>query len=241
MIGCLFGSAIIGGSGMLIAKSMRASAEINEKKEKMITNVVPFSGLAKLPTLTCTNGVMTVIDNKEKAGILEVLQKRTDSRIKTVIDSNFNVKHVSMSERKFWEPQFFEKINLNLGVSNFVPPENVSKILFDANDVVSYSAPNSQALATTLKQNYGVNFSLPQSGKYAAKFSSLEGKPVYAFGVVKTNGTNQTFNASIMATDLRAIVNEVFKNDESGADLTFSTGVLGVVAGAVIIGISASN
>ena len=235
MLGCLVGTAIIGGSSFLVTDAMRKSANVNEKSVALVTNAIPFSDINHMKNLSSR---MTVIDNKSRAGVLEILRKQQYVKEQVVIDSNYTIKTIGISKRTHWEPHFLANINLSFGNSNFVPPSDNSKILFDpTSDVFKFTAATPAALTNMLNNDYGANINLPASGKYAAKFSSFEKKKVYAFGTKHGN----TYHANVMATDAQSVADEVYKKDKNEAEVEFGVGVMGIVTGCVVIGTAVSK
>lgn len=230
MLTALFGLGITGVSGAVIVKSMQTSSKINDDKKKFLNSAVPFSKINEIPE---GKNVLTIVnvDDKLTAGVLEILLRRTKLSTKTVVDTNFRIRAVEISEIPYWEKYVQERVNLNLGFDNFVPPDDLKRIKFEDNDVSSRTANNFTTFAKDLKRDFGVTLGLPSNGTYVANFSSYSGKPVFAHGMKSGN----IFHAELMASNPKTIAKSVFHDEDFSNDLAFAKGVIGGAAGIALI------
>jgi hypothetical protein len=230
MLATLFGLGITGVSGAVIVKSMKTSSKINDDKNKFLNSAVPFSKFNEIPEgkniLTKVN-----VDDKLTAGVLEILRRQTKLSTKTVIDTNFRISAVKIYEIPYWEKYVQKRVNLNLGFDNFVPPDDLKKIIFEDNDVSSRTANTFTTFEKDLKRDFGVTLGLPSNGTYVANFSSYSGKPVFAYGMKSGN----TFHAELMASNSKTITKSVFYDEDFSNNLTLAGGVIGGVTGIALI------
>lgn len=234
MLGVVVGLSVTGISGYGVIKSMDSMKKLANEKNKLIKNIKPFSQLVD----SDNNKLQLVsIDNKTRAGLLEIFQKREEVEIRHVIDS-YGLKQVELAKKSFWDSYISEGVKLNLGQVYLIPPKKLNKIIIDKENTVQVGAENPGALMDHLHQNYGVNFKLPHRGLFSSQFTSFENKIVYAYG---SRLPNKNFNAEIMGTNSTTVANKVFENEENDNDGLFALSVLGFVGGLAVAVVSGSS
>ena len=238
MAGIITGSLLIGTGLYSIAHATAVSNEILQSKIELNSSSTPFNNISNVQE---GKQFMTTINTESNviAGILDIKQKRKEQYTKSVFDTKtFEIRDVQFAERTYWESHSRHTVGLNLQLANFVPPASTSNILFTENDESTISAPTAESLVTRISAEYGVNLGLLPTGTYKGIFRSCgDGKPVFAIGSRK----GEKFNSTVMGTNPKIVVDHVFKNQESSNDGNYLLGVMGVVAGTLILGGSLSK
>lgn len=241
MIGSIAGAAIVVYSTNGILGAWNDMSKINEKKQTLIANTFKYSDLHTKP-----NGYkgLTLIDNKNRAGILKIKQEIVQKQFRTIV-STTGSRQIEVSTDKLWRNCLIEPINLNMGLPSFRPPDQ-SKVIIDMDSVITINSLTTKGLSSSLTNTYGTNFVLPETGKFIGEFFSLEGKQVYAFGTVQdqailmvnnshTQQTSKMFVAECMGIDPDAVAEKVYEGEQSAADTSFSLSVIGGVIGLCVI------
>jgi len=228
MIGCTIGSLVALGSGYITKVSFDSMKEIQKNKNKLKDNVVPFENINSVQ-----NGLssLTVIDNETRAGILNLYEKRITTVNNIMIGGNTRPVRTVTHFDEEWENIFSKKVNLNFDVANFVPPKELSNILFTFDDMIKIKTSSPSTMTSLISKDYNIDVCLPSNGIYVAKFLSFENKQVFAYG----ENNNNKFNATIMGTSSKMVANKIYEDEQNVADIGLVIGISGVIGGLVTV------
>lgn len=234
--GIAIGGLISGISTKFLLASMNEIEAVNEKKQKIIHDTIKSDDLKlQLEGKKC----MISIKNMQRAGILEILQKKIYVNERLIIDSS-GIKKIEIDRSINWEKCKREAVNLNMGLNWFVPP-NIENVVTHCESSISINAKNNKALSEAIENIYGIKYVFPANDQFIANFLSLEGKEVFAYGSVikENNGTkNNKFKAEFMGLSQKTLANKIFEKEQLEIDQKFAFSTIGLVSGVVVILVS---
>jgi len=189
----------------------------------------------EIDTEYCGKHFMTSIDtNNEQTGVLDVYQEQIATGVgMTVNRETQKTERVVLYQRKYWDLCVSGAVGLNFGSPTFVPPKDLTNVLTDKHDTISISATTSTSLSNILKQMYKTSFVLPTDKVCSANFRQLP-KTVFAYG--KYDGTQ--YCANFVGSTTQLITDKAFTNEDNENSFLLVMGIIGLLGGAGITGVS---
>jgi hypothetical protein len=226
----MLGVGIIGLSSYYLKNTYNSFDDINNRKNKLNNNIVDIGNICKI---NCHEPYLIKIDNKmPNTGILKLYENKT---YRNITFSN-DFKKININEEKFYDEILLKKINLNLGIKNFIPPKNIYNILFTNDNIINITSNSSIGMANLLKNSYHLDTDLIRNKYYSAKYYSLENCTVYAYGSNIINKDNDiAFEALIMGTNKKNVVDIIYAEEMNNVILNTIGGFFGIVLGILIL------
>lgn len=212
--------------GTSIKSSIKKYEEIQKQKTKLINDIVDYDQMH-----TKANGddfILNVYNRAESAKI-DIFKKNMTQFVPIMTQrGDFEIIHIKPHLE--WQKILSQGANLNLGLNNFIPPNNLNNVIGNSSLSVTMES-DGIGIMNNLENSYKQKYILSNDDKYRAKIMPFTNKNVYSYG--KLNNNN--FHAEVMGLSPQTVTNKVFEHEEQDANDMFCVGTLGAIIGVGMI------